>query len=299
MPLRSTPLPMAEEIFLKLTETMEPCTNPSGVDAILNPSVHGPSESFVAYSVTLNHIIPKIDQAHARSISDNFLGIESIQAVDEASKCLDSWGASLSVTMVNTPQNLTHWTKHGLGNMFVILHMNYYHLRHLLFYQFLHGSTEQECHSSLISQYAQRCRQYATQLCDLIHLAGETPGAEVLNSFVGHVLTISSTVQLHILLFSKDDEEIYNARRILERNFKLLMRLKVYWPCVDLSFSRFEAFHQACLRTQDETQFRPDHWMIRFMVEFAAPLAERDSGEAIECTIQRPWNQIRRASYDL
>ena len=286
---------MGEKQFLELPTTEVPDESPFRDCQSSTPLAIASSNSFVAYSATLNQIFPKIDQANAQSVSDKISGIDLIQVVEEASHSLERWASALPVNMINTPQNLAYWTENGLGNVFVILHMNYYHLCQLLFYQFLHGSTNQTSHPQLTSQYAQKCRQYATQLCDLIHTASETPGAELLNSFVGHVLTIASTIQLHVLLFSEDDGEIRNARRVLERNFELLMHLKMYWPCIDLSFSRFEAFHRACLRSQDDSQFRMDQWMLKFMLEFAAPLTERGADEDTEGMLQRPWNQISRS----
>ncbi|UKZ74776.1 hypothetical protein TrVFT333_002446 [Trichoderma virens FT-333] len=296
IPLRNIPLPMPEKWFLELSDTAMPDESPFQECTLSDfPLAIAPLGSFAAYSVILNQIFPKIDQANAQSVSDKVSQIDLIQVVEEASHDLDRWASALPSNMVSTPQNLSYWVENGLGNVFVILHMNYHHLCQLLFYQFLHGSTNQKNHVQLTSHYAQKCRQHATQLCDLIQLASQTPGAELLNSFVGHVLTIASTIQLHVLLFSEDDGETRNARRLLERNFELLMNLKMYWPCVDLSFSRFNAFHQACLRSQDDSQFRMDRWMLKFMLEFAAPLAERVKDEDIEGILQRPWSQISRA----
>jgi hypothetical protein len=109
-------------------------------------------------------------------------------------------------------------------------------------------------------------------------------------SLVGHILTIASTAQLHILLFSSDAAETKNARRLLERNFELLSLLKTYWPCVDASVSRFEAFHTACLRCQDDSHFQMDQWMLKFILEFAAPVNERNDYKGSEETIRGEWS---------
>lgn len=296
---------MAERKFFKLSFTAPPTERRIANRRASGPIQSAPPDSLIAHSVTVNLIFSKIDETNSRAVSGELQGAELIQAVDLISKELESWASHLPERIINTPDNLLYWTKKGFGNIFAVVHMNYYHLCQLLFYQFLHSSTDQiSLYSQLTGQYAQNCRQYATQLCDLIHLASETPGAELLNSIVGHVLTIASTVQLHILLFRGDEAEKQNARRLLERNFEFLTRLKVYWPCIDISFSRFEAFHQACSRSQDDSHFRMDQWMLKFMFEFATPLVEKwgddtdddddddDNEDEGADNFQRPWSQI-------
>ncbi len=92
---------------------------------------------------------------------------------------------------------------------------------------------------------------------------------------VGHVLTIASTVQLHILLFSSDEEQTQAARGRLEKNFELLTCLQRRWPALDISFARFREFHRAC-QNYKETSFRMDKWLLRFLFEFAKPVGEKD-----------------------
>ncbi|KIW82025.1 hypothetical protein Z517_05052 [Fonsecaea pedrosoi CBS 271.37] len=307
MPLRNVPLPMAEKRFLELSSTAPP--NRTYIASRGSPTAKSPvpQDSLIAHSVAVNQIFSQIDAVNSQAVSGELQGAELTQAVERVSAELDSWACSLPERMVNTSENLLYWTRQGFGNIFVVLHMDYCHLCQLLFYQFLHGSTNhayqqqgQEHHQPRRSQYAQKCRKYSTDVCNLIHLASETAGAELLNSIVGHVLAIASTVQLHILLFSDDAADIQRARRLLERNFELLTRLKTFWPCIDISFARFEAFHRACLRCQDDSHFQMDQWMLKFMLEFAAPLAERYEGEeegSPEDSVahQRPWSLINTA----
>ncbi|OAP65744.1 hypothetical protein AYL99_01716 [Fonsecaea erecta] len=299
MPLRNVPLPMAEKRFIELSPTIPP--NRTYIASRGSPSAksHVPQDSLIAHSVVVNQMFSQIDDVNARAVSGELEGFELTQAVEQLSLELDSWVSNLPDKMINTPENLVYWTRQGFGNVFVVLHMDFCHLCQILFYQFLHGSTNRTYHhqdqtqSQLRSKYAQKCRQYSTDVCNLIHLASETEGAELLNSIVGHVLAIASTVQLHILLFSDSAVDSQRARRLLERNFELLTRLKTYWPCIDISFARFEAFHKACLRCQDDSHFQMDQWMLKFMLEFAAPLAERyeDEGDG-EDSLQRPWSLI-------
>lgn len=266
---------MGEKRFLELPTNMPPVKHYIPRDATPTPHPNIPYDSLIAHSVVVNQMFPRIDEVNSQTVSGELDGDRLLEAVEQISLELMSWESNLPHNMINTPQNLTYWTREGFGNIFVILHMNYYHLCQLLYYQFLHGSSLESHRPQAAGQYAQRCAQNATHLCNLIHLAGETPEAELLSSIVGHVLTIASTINLHTLLFCDNEDDVQTARTLLERNFKFLTRLKTIWPCIDISFSRFEAFHNACLRCQDESQFRLDGWMLRFMLEFATPLSER------------------------
>lgn len=97
---------------------------------------------------------------------------------------------------------------------------------------------------------------------------------------VGHALVISSTVQLHILLFTDNEDQSYAARQRLEQNFVILSRLQKLWRTIDHSFARFRDFHGACMRTKADlddpgSTFRMDKWMIQFLMEFSKPLQQR------------------------
>lgn len=280
MPLRDVPLPMAETRFLHLSTQLPPIYHQIPKSASPGLKLSIPHDSLIAYSVVVNQIFPRIDQVNAQAVSGELQGHQLLETIELVSHELLSWELDLPSNIINTSDNLTYWVNQGFGNVFVILHMNYYYLCQLLFYQFLHNSSSMHDHNPTIAaQYAARCAKYATEFCNLIHLASETPGAELLNSIVGHVLTIASTVQLHTLLFSDDTQKIQIARNLLERNFQLLSCLKTYWPCMDISFSRFETFHKACLRSQDDSLFRMDQWMLKFMLEFATPLNERSEDD--------------------
>lgn len=280
---------MAEHRFLQLSTTDPPyLSSKFSVDSVA-AVLCVPEDSLLAHSVALNRIFSKIDKLNSQAVSGELQGAQLIQEVGRISLEMGAWASELPDQMHNTPENLTYWISKGSGNIFVLLHMQYHHFSQLLFYQFLHGSASPTCYSSANYQYAQKCRQHATSLCNLIHQARSTPAIEPLFSLVGHVLTIASTAQLHILLFGSDEAEIRNARRLLEQNFELLTLLRTFWPCVDASFSRFEAFHSACLRCQDDSQFQMDQWMLKFMLEFAAPVTARDDFETTEDVSYGEW----------
>lgn len=287
MPQRIVPLPMAEHRFLQLSLTASPYQSHHPG---LGSALYAPQDSLLAQSVTLNQKFSQIDKLNSQAVSGELQGAALIQEVERISLEMGVWVSELPGRMCNTPENLAHWTSQGSGNIFVLLHIQYHHFSQLLFYQFLHGSADPKCRYSTNYEYAQKCRQHATSLCNLIHLARATPATEPLFSLVGHILTIASTAQLHILLFSSDAAETKNARRLLERNFELLTLLRTYWPCVDASVSRFEAFHTACLRCQDDSHFQMDQWMLKFILEFAAPVNERNDYKGSEETIRGEWS---------
>jgi hypothetical protein len=166
------------------------------------------------------------------------------------------------------------YASEGLGRTFVALHIGYYHYGQLLFYRFL----QQDRHESVPNThfYANKCKTYAANLCELLYTAKTNPNCEVLYSMVGHILVVSSTVQLYILLFSVDGEDIKIVRTRLERNFEILQHLRTFWPTLDLCLIRLRTFHQAC-RVSMDTSFRLDHWMLRFLSEFAHPVDDKFS----------------------
>jgi hypothetical protein len=276
MPRRNVPLPMAEHKFLQVSSTLPPYLSQPSELGTISATTYVPDDSLLAHSVGLNEKFSQIDNMNSRAVSEVLYGSELIREVERISLEMRAWASELPDRMRYTRENLAYWTSQGSGNIFILLHIQYHHFSQLLFYQFLHGSADPTCRSSANYRYAQNCREHATNLCNIIHLARDKPATEPLFSLVGHVLTIASTAQLHILLFSSVAAEIQNARRLLERNFELLTILRTYWPCVDASFSRFEAFHNACLRCQDDSHFQMDQWMLKFMLEFATPVNERE-----------------------
>ncbi|KAL2679052.1 hypothetical protein Neosp_009808 [[Neocosmospora] mangrovei] len=176
-----------------------------------------------------------------------------------------------------TEENMSFWGSQGSGPTFVNMHMNYHHIGQLLFYSFLGASLEIESESPVYEQttgLATRCKQHAADLCDLIWTAKQRPETDIMHSLVGHDLVTSSTVQIHTLLFSPDDEEIAMARSRLERNFEMITDLHKYWPIVSVTISKLQKFHNACLRYKDET-FHLDRWMLQFILEFSQPIQER------------------------
>lgn len=252
-----------------------------------------PPDALKAQSILVGlTTLSKIAEVNAQAASGTIKYSYLIREVELIWRDLQSWEANLPTNMIDTPANLAYWTERDQGNNFTCLHMNYYYFCLLLFYQFIHGSEDGTGRSSLAVEFAVKCRRAASQVCDLIHRASESTRSEMLSSFVGHVLAIASTVQLHIFLFSDNDTDTQDARRLLERNFQFLTLLQTYWPCIDVSFARFRAFHEACSRSQDDSHFRMDHWMLKFLHEFAAEIPERRADDGADGFHQESWDQL-------
>jgi hypothetical protein len=258
----SAPLPMDEAVFLQLRR---------GDDVRQNISLDSAS-SLLAQMIKPNRILAKINEINERAVAGGANGVILEDAVKDVSGELDDWLAALPDYMRDTPANMARYASQGLGRIFVAVYLGFYHYGQLLFYQFLH----EDCYGSVPSAhfYANKCKAHAASLCQILYEANSTPGCEVLYIMVGHILVIASTVQVYILLFSVEEEEIRTARSRLERNFEILLQLRTYWPTLDVSFGRFRTIHKACRNSMD-TYYRLDQWMLRFLSEFARPVKDK------------------------
>ena len=198
--------------------------------------------------------------------------------VESLSQRLDDWELQLPEFIRDNPSNLAHYAAQGLGRIYVAVYLGFYHFGQLLFYQYLHSSTKDPDSNSPTHNLAQKCKDHAAKLCNITYMAHQTPGCDVLYNMVGHVLVIASTVQIHTLLFSTDEDEIAAAKQRLENNFEILMKLRGLWPSLDYCMMRLQAFHKAC-RNSMETSFKLDHWMLKFLSEFAKPVDDKPTGD--------------------
>ena len=72
-------------------------------------------------------------------------------------------------------------------------------------------------------------------------LTHSVPDCDVRYTMVGHIMVISSTVQIHTLVLSDNEVQISAARRRLERNFEIMNELRTYWPTLDIALTRSRA----------------------------------------------------------
>ncbi|KAK0125524.1 hypothetical protein ONS95_000468 [Cadophora gregata] len=262
MPNLDIPLPTDELQYLSLGNDM-PLVSP-GSDR---------SSPILAEMIKLNRILLAINNFNEKCVQEHLEGVQLEDAVEELSKRLDDWYEALPDIMRDTPENFAWFASHGLGRYFAAVYLGYYHFGQLLFYQFLHV----EPYSSIPSAdlYAEKCKHHAARLCEMIYRAFETPNSDVLYTMVAHVLVIASTVQIHTLLFSSDENRIAVSRARLERNFGILLHLKQYWSTLSRAMNRLRAFHDTCRKSMD-TSFVLDRWMLRFLVEFAKEVEEKE-----------------------
>ena len=246
-------------------------------------STYQPS-ALVAQMIILNSILIEINDYHTASVAQREPITVLKQTVGKLSQKLDDWHSSLPSYMHDTPDNLQRYRALGLGRIFVAVYLGYYHFGQLLFYQYLH----EDCQPSspgcqrdidMIHSYAAKCKSYSSSLCTIVYASHCTPHCEVLYTMVGHNLVISSTIQIHTLLFSDSEAAIRQARTFLEQNFEILLRLRNFWPVLEVSFEAFRKFHEACRRSMD-TAFRMDEWMLRFLYGFANKVQDKEMYEA-------------------
>ncbi|KAI1846587.1 hypothetical protein JX265_009109 [Neoarthrinium moseri] len=258
MPLdHPVPLPMDELTFLSLTPTFA-----GGVPN--NPSTFG--TPLLAQMIKLNRVLSQVNDFNKRCVAERFEGTTLELGIQSLSLDMERWLVGLPYNMRDTPENFAWHASHGLGRFFTAVYLGYYYYGQLLYYQFLGAEAADSMNSSHV--YADRCKDHAAKLCEMVYRSFDTPGSEVLYSMVGHVLVIASTVQIHTLLFSGDEMQIRVSRLRLERNFEILLHLRPYWSSVDSAMSRLRAFHQTCLK-RNKASFILDRWLLRFLIEFS------------------------------
>ncbi|KAJ5965096.1 uncharacterized protein N7479_004972 [Penicillium vulpinum] len=261
---------MNEATFLAMTRT-EGFTRSISTDR---------TSSLLAQMVLLNKILSEINDFNTEAAKTTLTEEYKRTTITTLSANLSTWLKNLPAYMHDTPSNLEYYASQGQGHLFVTLYLGYYHYGQMLFYRFLHEDVRG--YTPRTHFYAEQCKEHAVRLCEMIYRSEEVPGCAVLYNMVGHVLVIASTVQIHTLLFG-DEGSVVKARARLERNFIILTKLRALWTTLDVCMERLQAFHRACRRSVD-TSFCMDGWMVRFLVEFANPVRDKDS-EGVEV----PW----------
>ena len=272
--LDNIPLPVDETVFLSLRRIDSHPPDFPRSDSMVS--------SLLAEMIKVNRILVEINELNKDTVAGH-IGAGALEdKVKELSNKLDAWHSNLPSYMHDTPTNLQQYASCGLGRIFVAVYLGYYHFGQLLFYQFLH----EDCHSTLQTThyYANKCKAHAESLCEIVYASHSVPGCDVRYTMVGHILVISSTVQIHTLCFSDSELQIAAARRRLERNFEMLNQLGTYWPTLDIAFTRLKAFHQTCRDSMDES-FRLDKWMLKFLYEFAKPVDDKIFGQTLGETL--------------
>jgi hypothetical protein len=216
------PLPMDEVQFHNLSENSD-----GGLpDPALRPGLWG---RMVLLATIFGHI-QNLHQQHLSGVIDH-QGAERQTHILAAD--LDLYVRDLPPSVRMTRENLEHHIGLGVGSAFVALHLGFYHYSTLLYFPFLDLRLEQTPSQVL---FAARCRHYAAALSDLLDLSNEIDGCDVVYFIVAHMATVSSSALLHTLMFG-DEAEMAQTRKRLETNFAIMIKLRTYWPAVNLLVS--------------------------------------------------------------
>ncbi|KAM0721303.1 hypothetical protein Q7P37_003591 [Cladosporium fusiforme] len=197
---------------------------------------------------------------------------------------LQNWQAGLPPTVRLGAETLLFHKSRGQGRTFVALHLGYFHYATLLLFHFLDPSSASLPYADL---YAERCRQHASAFSDLLRTAYETEDCEAMYNIVGHMTVVSSSVLIHTLLFG-DDDELPAAKARLESNFKILMKLKVWWPSIHGMTDRLFLFQRACLFSADAHTHKLNRWMVKFLLEHAISLGDKSEASHFDSASASP-----------
>jgi alpha-L-rhamnosidase len=225
--------------------------------------------------IPLTQLIVQIDELHEMTVRNNKPQLEIYNTVQRIASALDSWILRLPEQLQYTSENLERYSKLGHGRTLIALHLGFHHHGQLLYYQFLHYNREAPTtpQLALAYTYANRCKEHAAGITNLLWDANSTPGHECLWVVNGHLLAISSSIHLHTLLFGNGSAEIDAAKSMLKRNFEMMMSMRRYWPSLDLSMSRLRSFHRECQNSMD-TSFAMDQWMLNFLQRYTKPVTD-------------------------
>ncbi|GES65067.1 C6 transcription factor [Aspergillus terreus] len=240
--------------------------------AKITASPHG--RGVWAEMAVLSQIWAQIHELNKQSVGENMDSNALNHTVDDLARQLYRWAAALPSTLQETAENLQRYTALGLGNAFAALHLGYHYYFEVLFYRFLAKSAGSDPANPSIRGYRRQCEEHALAFCDLLYRSRATDQCQCLYGMVGHMLVVTSTIYIHILLFSDQEEQVSLARQRLALNFKILTDLQSFWVTLDVALSRLQVFHNACNRSIDES-FRMDQWMLTFILEHGSSVTER------------------------
>lgn len=97
---------------------------------------------------------------------------------------------------------------------------------------------------------------------------------------MGHFTVVASSIHMHTVLCEKETWRAKEALRRLEKNVKHLEELQKYWPilntCVSRMWTLIQPWQTSPFLEPWQTNYRMDRWMVRFLTEFARPLAANE-----------------------
>ncbi|KAL2812295.1 hypothetical protein BJX63DRAFT_421862 [Aspergillus granulosus] len=260
--IETSPLPTSEEYFLSLR---------SGASGAM---IADNRPGLWSEMVILARIWARIHHLNKASVNSMIDYQTLTVSVHSLAQELRDWSSNLHPSLQETSENLERYNSLGLGNAFAALHLGYHYYNEVLFYQFLARNPDPTCASASIEQYRAQCDAHALAFCNLLYRCRETNKQQCQYVMIGHMLVVTSTIYIHMLLFSEEEERIKLARQRLAQNFEILTELQTFWVTLDVALSRLQVFHNACTRSIDES-FRMDQWMLKFILEHGTSVVER------------------------
>lgn len=242
-----------------------------------------------AHKISLVRLFGPIKDLNHRSVYGNITAGEIESSVASLSDMLEEWERTIPQDVRMSAENLQHHIEVGQGGAFIALHLGYHHYATLLYFRFLEPAASL---SPFAAIYRTRCKYHASSYSNLVRLARQSKNCEVIYPTVGHMAVVSSSVILHTLLFS-EDENLESARDALNANFEAILELRRYWPNTEsmvrtpglgnlpketdcYQIHRLVTFQNFCLLSNDYRTHKLDGWMLRFLIQYSLPLGEKD-----------------------
>ncbi|KAM0189097.1 hypothetical protein ACHAPI_010242 [Fusarium lateritium] len=224
-----------------------------------------------AHKISLVRLFAPIKDLNHRSVYGNIDHDEIESTVAALSKLLEDWEWTIPPDVRLSTENLERYIEVGHGGAFIALHLGYHHYATLLYFRFLEPASS----SPLAAIYRAKCKFHASSYSDLVRLSRQRANCEVIYPTVGHMAVVSSSVLLHTLLFSVD-EDVQPARDALKSNFEAILDLRRYWPNTECMIHRLVTFQNYCLLSNDYKTHTLDGWMLRFLIQYSLPLGEKE-----------------------
>ncbi|KAL2840423.1 hypothetical protein BJY01DRAFT_218545 [Aspergillus pseudoustus] len=206
-----------------------------------------------------------------RQLSRNMISFDDycLQAA-KLEALLDQWAENLPPKLTWGFDNLMLLAGQRLGQIYLAMHIGFFHFRQMLFFPFLDSRAARNAGPDR----AAKCKDSAAVVSSILQYSKNVKNCELEYFIYGHIAVVSSCVHLHTLLFSDDYRELSMVRQRLVSNFQYLMTVKSYWPIVEHYTTHLRTFQNFC-RDSMSDPFVLDNWMARFLTEHSSHLAER------------------------
>ncbi|KAL4939200.1 hypothetical protein BDV06DRAFT_39076 [Aspergillus oleicola] len=206
-----------------------------------------------------------------RKLSRNLISFDDYCAqAAQIEVALEQWTENLPSRLTWKFDNLLFLAGRRLGQVYLAMHVGFFHFRQMLFFPFLDARAARKTGPS----QAIKCKDSASVVSFILQYSKTIRDCELDYFIYGHIGIVSSCVHLHTLLFSDDFRELSMTRQRLLSNFQYLMAVKSYWPIVEHYTIHLRTFQNSC-RDSISDPFVLDNWMACFLTEHSSLLSER------------------------